>query len=204
MLAIVLVQGRSEITGWHAPLCLHPSGSHTCERPGEKAALWMSARVQTVFCGPLLQVTLGVTIRGAASTFSFHLRAPSVINRGKLLPFAFVAPEVVKGTQTQHRVSIPSADTGAEDTSWCRCCPEDVLPQGLPHHPPRTPCVSVGHLSTVHVVSSLKDDQFSFVMSRALMLTEDYDPRLCGPLSKSRTEQLRWVNQTWSLSSKSS
>ena len=44
VLASALLQGRPEMTGWHVTLCVHPSGSHFCERRWEKAALWMSAQ----------------------------------------------------------------------------------------------------------------------------------------------------------------
>ena len=82
------------------------------------------------------------------------------------MPFAPVAPKVVKGKQTQSRVAIFSADTDAEGTCGAgvvlrRCCSGASTPS------PEDSLCLVGRLSTLTVVSSLEDDQFSFVMSRA-------------------------------------
>ena len=112
---------------------------------------------------------------GGSQNLQVSSRAPTVVSRGNSLPFAPVAPKVVEGRQTQSRVSILSADADAEGTCGAgvvlsRCCLTSQQMLSTPS--PEDSLCLIGHLSTLPVVSSLEDDQFSFVMSRALMLTD--------------------------------
>lgn len=66
------VQGRSEMTMWHRPLCLHPSSCHTWVKPGEKAALWISAQGMACFLGTIAPGYTRFHYWEAARTFRFH------------------------------------------------------------------------------------------------------------------------------------
>lgn len=67
------VQGRSEMTVRHTPLCLHPSGSHTWVKPGEKASLWMSAQGMDCVLWTIAPGYTSFHSWEAARTFRVHL-----------------------------------------------------------------------------------------------------------------------------------